>query len=56
MNPLILFFYIIYSNIKRNKANPQPKHNPLLINKAYLWPRSKVWIQAGVSEYSNRRD
>lgn len=21
MNPLILFFYIIYSNIKRNKAN-----------------------------------
>ena len=54
-SPNILYLLSSFSNPPTDFSSCQ-QAELLKINKAYLWPRSKVWIRACISEYSNRSD
>ena len=54
-SPNILYLLSSFSNPPTDFSSCQQAELQKL-NKAYLWPRSKIWIRACISEYSNRRD
>ena len=54
-SPNILYLLSFFSNPPTDFSSCQQAELQKL-NKAYLWPRSKIWIRACISEYSNRRD
>ena len=54
-SPNILYLLSSFSNPPTDFSSCQQAELQKL-NKAYLWPRSKIWIRACISEYSNLRD
>ena len=41
---------VVWGYFGSQRQHPKREHT------LYLWPRSKIWIRACISEYSNRRD